>query len=205
MRVMPYGREALLAEPDDPGSVLALADAARAEPGVLEVVPAARTLLVQAAPETIGRLSARLAELAEQVAGTSPGADRDEVVLDVHYDGADLDSTAAELGLDADALVRRHAAGHYVVAFCGFAPGFAYLRGLDPALQVPRLAEPRTRVPAGSVGIAGEFTGVYPRESPGGWRLLGRTDAVLWDLARTPPALLAPGTPVRFRPARSPR
>jgi 5-oxoprolinase (ATP-hydrolysing) subunit B len=200
MRVMPYGREALLAEPDDPGSVLALADAARAEPGVLEVVPAARTLLVQAAPETIGRLSARLAELAEQVAGTSPGADRDEVVLDVHYDGADLDSTAAELGLDADALVRRHAAGHYVVAFCGFAPGFAYLSGL--ADDVPRLATPRTRVPAGSVALAGPWCGVYPTASPGGWRIIGRTDAVLWDPARPQPALLAPGTRVRFREAR---
>ncbi|MDT4942795.1 MAG: hypothetical protein QOJ34_2884, partial [Pseudonocardiales bacterium] len=79
--------------------------------------------------------------------------------------------------------------------------GFAYLRGLDPALHLARRAEPRTRVPAGSVGIAGEFTGAYPRESPGGWQLLGRTDAALWDLDRDPPALLTPGTPVRFRPA----
>ncbi|HVU92653.1 MAG TPA: allophanate hydrolase subunit 1, partial [Jatrophihabitans sp.] len=122
------------------------------------------------------------------------------VELAVEYDGPDLAATAAELGLSPAELVRRHAAGEYVVAFCGFAPGFAYLTGLDPALHVPRLAEPRTRVPAGAVGIAGEFTGVYPRPSPGGWRLLGRTDAVLWDLDRTPPALLPPGTRVRFRP-----
>ncbi len=102
--------------------------------------------------------------------------------------------------MTADELVARHSEPRYVVAFCGFAPGFAYLSGLDERLHVARRAEPRTRVPAGSVGIAGEFTGVYPRASPGGWRLLGRTDADLWNLARTPPALLVPGTRVRFRP-----
>jgi KipI family sensor histidine kinase inhibitor len=200
MRVVPYGDEALLVEPDDPDTVLALAAAARAEPGVLEVVPAARTLLVRAGASAIGGLAARVAQLADECAGGAAPHAR-EVVLDVHYDGADLAHTAAELGLDPDGLVRRHTAGRYVVAFCGFAPGFAYLRGLDDALHVARLPEPRTRVPAGSVGIAGEFTGVYPRESPGGWRLLGRTDAALWDLDRTPPALLVPGTRVRFRAA----
>jgi KipI family sensor histidine kinase inhibitor len=199
MRVIPYGNEALLVEPDDPAAVLPLAAAAGAEPGVLEVVPAARTLLIRAAPDVLTRLTGLLPALA-----TDPGPaahdEGDDVVLDVHYEGPDLDDTAAEVGLTVDELVRRHAAGRYVVAFCGFAPGFAYLRGLDPALHVGRRAEPRTRVPAGSVGIAGEFSGVYPRESPGGWRLLGRTDAPLWDVARTPPALLAPGTRVRFRP-----
>jgi KipI family sensor histidine kinase inhibitor len=88
-----------------------------------------------------------------------------------------------------------------VVGFCGFAPGFAYLTGLDPALHLPRLATPRTAVPAGAVGIAGEFSGVYPRSSPGGWRLLGTTSAVVWDPQREPPALLVPGTRVRFRPS----
>lgn len=199
MRVLPYGDEALLVEPDDPATVLSVAAMAEHEPGVAEVVPAARTLLVRGAPDHLGPLAARLSQLAAR-AGPAAHADLDEVVLDVHYDGADLEAAAAELGLAADELVRRHAEASYVVAFCGFAPGFAYLRGLDPALHMPRLAEPRIRVPAGSVGIAGEFTGVYPRESPGGWRLLGRTDAALWDLARTPPALLVPGTPVRFRP-----
>jgi KipI family sensor histidine kinase inhibitor len=200
VRVLPYGDAALLIEPDDPDSVLALADAARREPGVVEVIPAARTLLVRAAPERIVTLVPRLAELGEQPAARAAPRGG-EVVLDVHYDGADLAATAVELGLDPAELVRRHAGGRYVVAFCGFAPGFAYLRGLDPALHVPRLAEPRTRVPAGSVGVAGEFTGVYPRESPGGWRLLGRTDARLWDVERTPPALLTPGTRVRLRQA----
>jgi 5-oxoprolinase (ATP-hydrolysing) subunit B len=199
MKVIPYGDEALLVEPDDPESVLSVAAAARAEPGVLEVVPAARTLLVRAAPDVLDRLAALLPGLATDGTPTKP-EDADEVVLDVDYDGPDLADTATELGLSTAELVRRHAAGRYVVAFCGFAPGFAYLRGLDPALHIGRRAEPRTRVPAGSVGIAGEFSGVYPRESPGGWRLLGRTDARLWDVDRTPPALLAPGTGVRFRP-----
>ena len=200
MRVRPYGDAALLAEPDDAGAVLALAAALRGTAGVLEVVPAARTVLVRAEPETLADLERHLHDLAGALR-PGPPATGEAVVLDVHYDGADLASTAAELRLDPDELVRRHVAGQYVVAFCGFAPGFAYLTGLDPALHVARLAEPRTRVPAGSVGIAGEFTGVYPRSSPGGWRLLGRTDATLWDLDRTPPALLPPGTRVTFRPA----
>jgi KipI family sensor histidine kinase inhibitor len=199
MKVFAYGDAALLVEPDDPASVLAVAAAARTEPGVLEVVPAARTLLVRARPEALGRLAARLPSLAIDPSAAVP-ENADEIVLDVHYDGPDLVETAGELGLAGDELVERHAAGEYLVAFCGFAPGFAYLRGLDDALRVGRRAEPRTRVPAGSVGIAGEFTGVYPRESPGGWRLLGRTNARLWDLDRTPPALLTPGTRVRFRP-----
>jgi 5-oxoprolinase (ATP-hydrolysing) subunit B len=198
MNVLPYGNDALLVEPDDPATVLSIAAAASGEPGVLEVVPAARTVLVRAMPDHLGPLAARLAQLAARA--TAAGhAEHDEIVLDVHYDGADLAATAAELDLSPEELVRRHTAARYVVAFCGFAPGFAYLRGMDTALHVPRLAEPRTKVPAGSVGIAGEFTGVYPRESPGGWRLLGRTAAALWDLGRTPPALLVPGTPVRFR------
>ena len=113
----------------------------------------------------------------------------------------DLPAVAAETGLTHDEVIGRHARGRYVVAFCGFAPGFAYLTGLDPQLHVPRLSEPRTRVPAGAVGIADEFTGVYPRPSPGGWRLLGRTAATLWDVERKPPALLVPGARVRFRPA----
>lgn len=202
MKVLPYGDAALLAEPDDPGTVLAVAAAAAAEPGVLEVVPAARTVLVRTAPADLAALARRLRAMSPASgAATAAAAAADPVVLDVHYDGADLAETAAELGLPADELVRRHAGGSYVVAFCGFAPGFAYLTGLDPLLHVARRAEPRARVPAGTVAIADEFTGVYPRASPGGWRLLGHTDVQLWDLARTPPARLVPGTAVRFRPA----
>lgn len=112
--------------------------------------------------------------------------------------GPDLESAAAELGLDPAKLAARHAAGEYTVAMIGFAPGFPYLLGLDPALALPRLATPRTTVPAGSVGIGGAQTGIYPRESPGGWRLIGRTPLTLFDPMCEPPALLAPGDRVRF-------
>lgn len=112
--------------------------------------------------------------------------------------GPDLESAAAELGLPPAELVKRHAAGEYTVAMIGFAPGFPYLLGLDPALALPRLATPRTSVPAGSVGIGGTQTGIYPRESPGGWRLIGRTPLMLFDPLRDEPALLAPGDRVRF-------
>ena len=118
------------------------------------------------------------------------------------YDGPDLAAVAADTGLTVAEVIARHTAPAYTVGFIGFAPGFAYLIGLDPVLHVPRHASPRTRVPAGSVGIAGEFTGVYPRASPGGWQLLGRTNAALWDLARERPALLEPGVAVRFREVR---
>jgi KipI family sensor histidine kinase inhibitor len=200
MRTFPYGPDALLVEPGDVEMVLSLAEVVRGEAGVIEVVPAARTFLVRAEPRVLAGLPDRLDALAAEAASADTPTPA-EVVLDVRYDGPDLTATAAEIGIGVPELVRRHAAGDYVVAFCGFAPGFAYLRGLEPELQVGRRADPRTRLPAGSVGIAGEFTGVYPRESPGGWQLLGRTDAVLWDLDRTPPALLTPGTRVRFRPA----
>lgn len=112
--------------------------------------------------------------------------------------GPDLESAAAELGLTPAELAERHASGEYTVAMIGFAPGFPYLLGLDPALTLPRLATPRTSVPAGSVGIGGTQTGIYPRESPGGWRLIGRTPLVLFDPSRDEPALLAPGDRVRF-------
>ena len=112
--------------------------------------------------------------------------------------GPDLENAAAELGITPAQLAQRHAAGEYTVAMIGFAPGFPYLLGLDPALALPRLATPRTSVPAGSVGIGGAQTGIYPRESPGGWRLIGRTPLVLFDPSQDPPALLAPGDRVRF-------
>ena len=121
--------------------------------------------------------------------------------LPVVYDGADLEDIASRWGTDVDGVVARHTGTAFVSAFCGFAPGFAYLAGLAGEYAVPRLDSPRTRVPAGAVGLAGPWCGVYPSESPGGWRLLGRTDARLWDPDRSRPALLAPGTRVRFVPA----
>ena len=120
------------------------------------------------------------------------------VVIPVRYDGPDLDSVAEVIGRTVDDVISLHSTASYEVAFCGFAPGFGYLRGVDPELQLPRRSTPRTRVPAGSVAIASEFSAVYPSESPGGWHLLGTTALVMFDPRRQPPALLAPGTIVRF-------
>lgn len=199
MRLLPYGDRALLAEVDDNPTVLALRDAVAAKPGVLNTVPASRTLLVEFDPGLTSAQAIR-ATLTSADAAPRPTSAGPLVEIDVRYDGADLHAVAHDLRLSGDEVVRRHADATYTVAFCGFSPGFAYLTGLDPALHVPRLPAPRTSVPAGAVGIAAEYTGVYPRSSPGGWRLLGHTDAPLWDTSRTPPALLTPGTTVRFRP-----
>jgi len=163
-------------------------------PGVVEMVPAARTVLVE------GEGLPDLAELLSGLAAEPEAGPASTVEIPVTYDGPDLAEVAELAGLDRDEVVRRHAAADYTVAFCGFAPGFGYLTGLPSDLHVPRRATPRTAVAAGSVGIAGEFAGVYPRRSPGGWQLLGRTDAVLWDPDRNPPARLSPGTRVRFTP-----
>jgi KipI family sensor histidine kinase inhibitor len=175
-------------------------------PGAVEFVPAARTVLVRFDPAatTPAQLADRIEEAARAApdeAGETGGVD-DIPALEilVHYDGADLDDVARQSGLSAAEVVARHCAPVYTVAFCGFAPGFAYLTGLDEALRLPRRAMPRTRVPAGSVAIADGYAAVYPHPSPGGWNLLGRTDAVVWDREREPPAMLAPGTRVRFVP-----
>lgn len=196
MRLLPYGRDALLVE-TDAAKVLALARAAADDPDVEEAVPAACTVLLRVRAGARDAVRQRLLSL-DLMPGPGPETG-ESLVLEVDYDGPDLESTAAEAGMGVEQLVHAHTAVDHVVAFCGFAPGFAYLRGVDPRLHVRRLPEPRTRVPAGSVALAGGFTGIYPRESPGGWRLLGRTDAPLWDPARAQPALLTPGTTVRFR------
>ncbi|MDQ1651651.1 MAG: hypothetical protein QOI35_851 [Cryptosporangiaceae bacterium] len=166
-------------------------------PGVEELVPAARTVLIRFDPSRTSPdvLAAALATLPAASGREVPG---DLVEIPVTYDGADLAEVAELTGLTPAEVAARHAAAEYTVAFCGFSPGFGYLTGGDPALDVPRLATPRTKVPAGSVAIAEAFTGVYPRELPGGWRILGTTTAVLWDLDRDPPGLFVPGTRVRF-------
>jgi KipI family sensor histidine kinase inhibitor len=173
----------------------ALADADL--PGLVELVPAARTVLASFSPESGGL--ARLRPLLDTVdlsqrTATAPR----EVVLQVHYDGPDLELIASTADTDVDGVISLHTSAEYKVAFCGFAPGFGYMVGLPPALRQPRLDNPRKRVPPGSVGIAGEYTGAYPTASPGGWRLLGHTDATLFDSRRDPAALLAPGDVVRF-------
>lgn len=199
VRVLPYGDRALLVEVPDLDAVAALRAALERTPlpGQEELVPAARTVLVLLdRPPTPGDAAA-VAALPLDPAGCGPAAR--QVELPVVFDGPDLAEVADLTGRPVAALVAALTTAELAVAFGGFAPGFAYLTGLPPELHVPRRATPRTRVPAGSVGLAGPFAGAYPRASPGGWQLVGRTDAVLFDVDRDPPALLAPGTLVRFR------
>jgi KipI family sensor histidine kinase inhibitor len=202
MRLLPSGSSALLVELDGLDDVLAQYAALAAAPpdGVVDIVPAARTVLLVVDP---ARTS--LAAVADAVRRTPPRADErgtgEVVELPVHYDGADLAECADLLGTDPDGLVRRHSGAEWTVAFCGFAPGFGYLTQPGAGWDVPRRATPRTKVPPGSVALAGEFSGVYPRESPGGWQLIGRTDVAVFDLDREPAALLRPGVRVRFVPA----
>jgi KipI family sensor histidine kinase inhibitor len=202
VRVLPFGDAALLVEVDDLDAVLALAGAVRAEglDGVLDVVPAARTVLLVTEPGTpLEPLVGRVTSLSSAAGAGSTAPDADPVEIEVVYDGPDLAEVARLTGLDEDEVVAAHTGTPWRIAFGGFAPGFAYLTGGDPRLSVPRRDDPRTTVPAGAVGLAGEYSGVYPRPSPGGWQLIGRTDAVLWDVDRDPPALLTPGGTVRFR------
>ncbi|PJJ73087.1 KipI family sensor histidine kinase inhibitor [Diaminobutyricimonas aerilata] len=199
VQVLPFGETAVLVEyPDLPAALRAYRGLATSTPrGVVDLVPAARTVLVRFDPTMLGTRA-----VTRWVLDTAPvaveSAVEQPIVVPVTYDGADLESTAETLGLGADELVRRHTTATWTSAFIGFAPGFAYLVAHDLDLAVPRRATSRERVPAGSVALAGAFSGVYPRESPGGWQLIGRTDVDLWNTERTPPALLAPGVRVRF-------
>ncbi|MFC3994429.1 allophanate hydrolase subunit 1 [Nocardiopsis sediminis] len=200
MRALTCADNGVLVEVADFDAVLALqAELAAAPlPGVTEIIPAARTVLLRIEP---GRAEAVAAAVSRLRPRSGSRTDQGEVVLDVAYDGADLADIAAATGLTEREVVAAHTGAAWTVAFCGFAPGFGYLVGDDPRLHVPRRKEARTRVPAGAVALAGEFTGVYPRSSPGGWQLLGRTEAPIWDLDRDPPGLLRPGVRVRFREA----
>lgn len=200
MQVIEVGPTAVLVEADDADAALALALHARAaRVPATEIVPAATTVLFDGLDGADARTRLRAA-LESWVPTAAPPTGR-LVELPTSYDGADLDDVARRWGTDPAGVVARHTATTFTAAFCGFAPGFAYLTGLPAALAVPRLDSPRTRVPAGAVALAGPWCGVYPTASPGGWRVVGHTDAVLWDAARADPALLAPGTPVRFVPA----
>lgn len=166
--------------------------------GIRDLVPGLRSLLVRFDPLVMAPedLQSRIDLLAGKPLQKLIAR---EYELPVRYDGEDLPAVAAAAGLSAAEVIRRHAQASYTVAFLGFAPGFAYLTGLDAALKLSRRATPRTRVPAGSVAIADEFTGVYPQPTPGGWHILGYCDTHLFDAAVQPPALLAPGDRVRFR------
>ncbi|MDE2085141.1 MAG: 5-oxoprolinase subunit PxpB [Xanthomonadaceae bacterium] len=178
-------------------------------PGVLDVAPAYASVCVRYEPgEWIGadaqspfeRLAGRLSPLVDNAAsGAATAAGFIEIPVTYGGEsGPDLDAVAAHARLSREAVIALHSGADYRVAMLGFTPGFAYLLGLPAALHMPRRATPRTRVPAGSVAIGGAQTGVYPRETPGGWHLIGRTTLDLFDPARDPPALLVPGTRVKF-------
>ncbi|WP_277817785.1 MULTISPECIES: allophanate hydrolase subunit 1 [unclassified Streptomyces] len=215
VRVLPAGPHALLVE---------LADGEHAEafhaellrrrergelPAVREIVPAARTVLLDGildgihdgtGERTPGARERFARDLASWRVEPPQREGREPVEIPVVYDGPDLDEVAALWGVPAGEVAALHSRTAFRVAFCGFAPGFGYLTGLPERLHVPRRTTPRTRVPAGAVALAGPYTGVYPRPSPGGWQIVGRMPdpGALWDPAREPAALLAPGTPVRF-------
>ncbi len=199
-----YGDSALLLECADTSAVLAWAGTLHraALPGVVDIVPGARTVLIKlAGPGYQGPTRQRIGRLRvpRNPADARPADGRPDVVIDVVYDGADLIEVGRLTGLDPVGVIAAHTGTLWRVGFTGFAPGFGYLVDGDPRLRVPRRAEPRTAVPAGAVALAGEFSGVYPRQSPGGWQLIGHTDAQLWDLHRPDPALLVPGMWVQFR------
>ncbi|MER7757420.1 5-oxoprolinase subunit PxpB [Kitasatospora sp. NPDC097643] len=198
------GERALLVELADAPAVTALYARLRAEQaagtlgGVEEIVPAARTVLLDGVTD-LTALAARLRTAPAAAVAPTTGP---LVEVPTVYDGTDLGEVAALWGVSEEAAVRIHTGPEYAVAFCGFAPGFGYLSGLPPQYEVPRRTTPRSAVPAGSVALAGPYTGVYPRSSPGGWQLLGRTALALWDTGREPAALLAPGVRVRFTAVR---
>ena len=194
MKLLPYGDAALLVDCDSlqeaQGWYAVLSDRA-------EAVLGARTVLLRGVPSELRSLVGRTSPAEPGESSSMP-----TVEIPVIYDGADLDEVARLVGLTTTEVIEAHTRSTWTVAFGGFAPGFSYLVGGDPRLEVRRRDSPRARVPAGSVGLAGEFSGVYPRESPGGWQLIGRTTVSTWESDREPPALLIAGMTVRFTVAR---
>jgi KipI family sensor histidine kinase inhibitor len=190
VRLRPYGDAAVLVDCDS------LEEAQRwfaAVHGEAEAVLGARSVLLRGEPARLRALLARTSPETAAAAGEEAG-----IEVPVVYDGPDLPEIAALTGLTVEEVIAAHTGTPWTVGFGGFAPGFCYLVGGDPRLTVPRRESPRTRVPSGSVGLAGEFSGIYPRESPGGWQLLGRTVLTVWDSGRSEPALLTAGMTVRF-------
>jgi len=196
-RLLPYGERGLLLECEDLTETVGVL---RALQGldldeVTEIVPGARTIFLGSTQPLSPRRQRELLDLEPVLLA---GGSATEVEIAVRYDGADLTDVAQLVELTADEVIAAHTGQAWTVGFCGFAPGFGYLHGENAILQVPRRAHPRTSVPAGAVGLADVWSGIYPRSGPGGWQLIGHTTRSLWDLNRTPPALLQPGTVVRF-------
>ena len=208
MRFLPVSLTTLLVELADLDQTLALFASLEADPveGIEETVPAARTLMIRFRPEKI-TAQALAADIATRDLSAKIAPSDNLVEIPVRYDGEDLADVAELTGLSVEEVIQRHTDSEFTVAFCGFAPGFGYLVGGDPALHVPRRQSPRTRIPMGSVALAGAFSGVYPQNSPGGWQILGTTPLKMWDIERDPGALFQPGYRVRFfdmnKPGRS--
>lgn len=202
MRLRPSGDRAVLVELSDADERRRLDAALRttAPDGMLEHVPAARTVLVTVVePARLPGVVAALRSITLPPSGVErPTSGQDVLEIGVTYDGEDLADVAAHLGCDVREVVTRHTGQVWQVEFTGFAPGFGYLIGDRGGLHVPRRTTPRTRIPTGAVGLAGDYSGVYPRASPGGWQLIGRTDLEMWDARREPPAVLEPGRRVQF-------
>jgi KipI family sensor histidine kinase inhibitor len=200
--VRPVGTRAVLAELDGLPDVLALQDMLNKSPlpGQVDVLAAAETVMVvgesAAATRAIGARLMELELIAPEV------TDSGLVVIDTVYDGDDLADVAELTGLSTEGVVAAHTGQIWTVAFAGFAPGFGYMVGENEVLTVPRRSSPRTAVPAGSVALGGQYSAVYPRRSPGGWQLIGRTGAMMWDLDRAQPALVRPGDRVQYRAVR---
>jgi KipI family sensor histidine kinase inhibitor len=196
MRRLAYGPAAWLLDGVDDPAALGRAIAGAGIDGIDDVVPAESTVLVRCAAATAPLVGSHLDSI---VPLPVDAAVQDPVIIDVVYDGLDLADVARSAHLGVEEVIERHLAAEYTVAFCGFSPGFGYLRGLDPVLHIDRRATPRTRVPGGSVAIAAGYSAVYPSASPGGWHLLGTTTTTLWDDRADPPASMLPGRLVRFR------
>ncbi len=201
-RLLPAGDRAVLLHTGDLATTLAVAAHLRQAriPEVEDLIPASETVLVRlAAGVDIVELGDRLLTVA-----TSATVEADDeggghpLVIPVRYDGPDLADVSSATGLSIQEIIQAHTGTPWRAAFVGFAPGFAYLAGGDRRLTVPRRAESRSSVAAGSVGLAGEFSAVYPRQSPGGWQVIGFTQRVLWDIDAEPPAAIQPGNWVQF-------
>jgi KipI family sensor histidine kinase inhibitor len=205
-RFLPFGDTAVLVDLAADENPLEAALAWHADlsqsplPGQVEVLAAAETVLVRFS--TARDAAGGLKSLPQRSPDTASANQGRLVTVDTVYSGEDLDAVAQLTGLSPEAVIRAHSETPWTSAFGGFAPGFSYLTGGDPALSVPRRSSPRTAVPAGAVALAGAFSAVYPRQSPGGWQLIGHTTTPMWDLSREQPALLAPGDTVRFNPVR---